>query len=377
MDHIENAPDTLEFHRAHPQTSFGTHVKRRKLALSQYVLTKKRIYLDQKYWIYCRDAALGRPQNPAHVELLSLLRRVVSGGGALCPVAHPVLEETFKQNDPETRMATAKVIDELSDGVAIEPLNTLTQMELQHFLHSTTRPSGALHAANELVWTWPSWVMGLLKPYSKAFDEATNLAIQKAFFDTTTCMPFSSLVESLDGAPLSDFPYDTEESQRARTDETRQHKHEFKTFEDVFLIEVAGGLDALKDQIEEATAHIVALRMGRRPTQAEIENSRGTRPNLSDVICSAFKFNKVGKALPSIRIMSGIQAAIRYRDQPYKKGDMHDHLHACIALPYCNFFLTEKNLGNLLTHPPLQYDELYQCRVLWRDDEIIAAMRTL
>ena len=98
---------------------------------------------------------------------------------------------------------------------------------------------------------------------------------------------------------------------------------------------------------------------------------------MQNLVGNLFKYGKVGASLPGIRILAGIHAALRYKRQPLKKGDMHDHMHARIALPYCDFFLTEKNLGNLLTRPPLEYDKLYGCRVLWQDEQILAALEEL
>jgi len=376
LEHIRGAPDTLPYHLAHPEVSFGTHVKACKLALAREVIPKTRIYLDQKYWIHCRDAKLDRAQT-VHVEIFRALRELVQRGETICPVAHAVLEETFKQHDRVTRAATAIVIEELSQNIAIEPFTELTRLELLRFIRSSTQGGDAVHAAEELAWTWPAWLFGVARPSNTPFDMATERAMAKAFFDAIIRMPFSAVVEAYGGARLESFAYDTEEMQRKRTEETRRHRHEFQTFKDVFLIEVAGGLDVLKEDLEGTMVHLYEATTGNTPTPEEVRASRATRPSLADLIYSAFKHGKVGAALPGIRIISGIHAAMRYRDQPHRKGDMHDHVHARIALPYCDMFLTEKNLGNLLTQPPLEYDKLYQCRVLWDDEKILEALKGL
>ena len=378
-EYLRGAPENLPYHLAHPEVSFETYVKERKLALGRQVLKKTRIYLDQNYWIYCRQAALGHARERAHGDILNALRHAVQCGKAICPVGHPVLEETLNQSNPNTRAATAKVIDELSGNVVIEPFPTLTQLELLHFIRSTTQGPGSVHAAHEMAWTWPLWVMGLAKPNNKALDHAANLAVQKSFFDATTNLPFSVLVQCTgsEHRPSVLFDFDGEESQRAKTEETRRHKHEFQTFEDVFLIEVAGILDAMKPELEQAIIDLYKNSTGRCPPIEEVPEAQALLPNLCGIIYSLFKFDKAGTALPGIRIMAGIHAAIRYRDQPHKKGDMHDHMNARIALPYCDMFLTEKNLGNLLTQSLLRYDDLYHCRILWRDDQIIEVLRQL
>ena len=355
----------------------ASHVEQCKLALAHDVLPKTRVYLDQKYWIYCRDAMLGRPSKPVHLKIYRVLRDAVQGGNAICPTSHPVLNETFKQGDRERRTATARVIDELCGNVAMEPFHVLMQLELLHFIRVTMQGSDCVHGAEEMAWTWPSWVVGLMRPDSVPLDQATSEAIARAFFDTTTHLPFSSLVESIgdDGPPT--LSYDTEESQRARTEETRRHRHEFRTFEDAFLIEVGGVLEAMADHLDEAMVYLYECSAGKSPTPGEVRAYRASRPDLAGIIYSAFKCNKVGRSLPGIGIPAGIHAAIRYRGQPHRKGDLDDHLHARTALPYCDLFLTERNLGNLLTQPLLQYDTLYQCRVLWEDEDILAILEQL
>jgi hypothetical protein len=145
----------------------------------------------------------------------------------------------------------------------------------------------------------------------------------------------------------------------------------------VFLIEVAGALDAHKQMLEDTLIYLYESVTGRRPTDAEIQLSATSRPTLTDLIQNLFRLRKADRWLPGIRIIAGIHAAIRYRDQPNRKGDIQDHFHARGALPYCTAFLTEKNLGNLLTRPPLEYDQLFDCRVLWQDDEILSFLRAL
>ena len=190
-------------------------------------------------------------------------------------------------------------------------------------------------------------------------------------------MPFSSLINAYSGIRPSTCDYDSKETQRAKTQETRRHRHEFKTFEEVFLTEVAGGLDENEQMLEDAIIHLFEAATGKRPTEQEVELSRTSHFNLSDLIYSLFASGKAGVNLPGIRILSGIHAAIRYRDQPYKKGDLWDRLHARVALPYCNAFLTEKNLANLLTQTPLMYAVLYGFRIIWQDEDVLSFLNTV
>lgn len=98
---------------------------------------------------------------------------------------------------------------------------------------------------------------------------------------------------------------------------------------------------------------------------------------LSNLIYHAFRLGKIRQQLPGLRIMAGIHAATRHKGQKFRRGDRHDHLHARVALPYCDLFLSEKSLGLLLTKKPLEYDELYGCRIAWEPEEAIAEIEHL
>lgn len=89
--------------------------------------------------------------------------------------------ELLKQDDSDTRTATASLIDELSLGVAFTTLSMRVGTEISYLLHSksTTYP---LHPLRNLVWTKLSYVLGLLHPTNPHWDDLTQLAIQKAFF---------------------------------------------------------------------------------------------------------------------------------------------------------------------------------------------------
>jgi hypothetical protein len=99
---------------------------------------------------------------------------------------------------------------------------------------------------------------------------------------------------------------------------------------------------------------------------------------LSKVIFNLFRLKRIGAELPSLTMYAGMHAAIRCDPaRKYKKGDFDDLNHATVALPYSDYFLTEKSLGHLITTKPLQYDRLYGCTVLSSAEELIEALKGL
>jgi hypothetical protein len=98
-------------------------------------------------------------------------------------------------------------------------------------------------------------------------------------------------------------------------------------------------------------------------------------------IYDAFLQGKISDELPGIGILAGFRAAKRVKqfNKPFNKGDVHDWDHARYALPYCDIFLTEKNMGTVLTVPDfkLEYDKLYNCKVLWDKDNVLAELQKM
>lgn len=369
-------PERDKRHFAETHISAEEHRRARCLALGSEVLEKTRIYLDQKYWIFCRDAVMGRPQQPIHVDIWNELRALVASNAVVCPVTHPIFVETMKQGDRAKRKCSAKVIDELSQGVAILPLQVLFRTELYHLFMSLEKGATAVYPLNRLVWTYAGWVLGEMVPHSSAFDKATNNAIQKCMFDVIADMPFSTLVEALSD---SDSPaiHDDETFYAKMNAETKEHQHEVTSFDVVFASEVAGILDSIRPEVNDLFRQHYSRTTGQRaPTGDSVEAQEAERLGVN-LIYHAYRLKKLTTEFPALHIRAGIHAAIRSRTQPHKKGDHWDHLHAHAALGYCNAFFTEKNLCNLLSSRPLEYAAAYNCRVLWKETDVLSYVRSL
>src|SRR5687768_135569 len=84
-ERLHSMSGLLPEHRQHPEVSLSQHRLNRIAELAGVVLQRKRIYLDTRYWLFLRDAELGRPQKRLHVELLDVLRTGVQSGQLLCP----------------------------------------------------------------------------------------------------------------------------------------------------------------------------------------------------------------------------------------------------------------------------------------------------
>ena len=360
-------------HLAESHISYAEYSKMKRHQLGTEVMLKKRIYLDQKYWIYCRDAKCGRPQHPIHTEIWHLLQTLVNSGQFVCPVSYPVYNETFKQADSQRRMQLAETIDILSLGVALQPFPSLIQIELFHLLSSLSGTK--LPSRNHMVWLPLGFVCGELVPHNTVFDAKTESAIQKAMYDTLAVCKFSMMVAAFQAAG-HDLSMDDSAFQKQQTLRAELHETEFNSFKEVFMIEIAGALDAMRAEIDDVLKQTFEQRAKQTMFVSREDSDSGIK-QLHNLLYKAYELEKLSTEFPSLHIGAGIHAAIRHQHRKYNKGDLDDHFHAKAALPYCNFFFTERILGTLLRSKPLEFDKQYACEVLWGDEEILNRLKRL
>ena len=96
------------------------------------------------------------------------------------------------------------------------------------------------------------------------------------------------------------------------------------------------------------------------------------------LIESALKAGKVQARFPQLHINASLHAALRWDNRrTYKRGDCEDFRHAGSALPYCDYFLTEKSLAHLLCNKPLELDLEYETNVFSDSESAIRALSQL
>ncbi len=380
MKSLADAPDTLSYHLAHPEENFDTYYKRKKLERAQDVIAKKKIYLDQKYWIYCRDVEMGRSKECIHQEIYEALKSLVSKGIAICPTSHLVLEETTKQLDLNTRRSTASVIDRLSGNISLEPIPYLDSLEWFCYFQNIYAKENciAIVAKNNFAWTWSSYMLDTRIPHSPWMGESTNTAFKKAFFDSLTHLPFSNVLDAL-GSDINASFLEAPDFVDDIIRKNLEFSNDAVDFSRVLRLEMMGAVKTYLEQgtIEEALRVECHHRTGRWPTNGEALETNKLLFDLAFRVSCQCAFGTEGRALPCVHIVGGIHAKVRNNDHKWKHGDAYDCLHARCALPYCDYFFTERALCNLLVQPPLRYDKAYDCKVMWKEEEILETLKDL
>ncbi|MGE3845115.1 MAG: hypothetical protein AB7I50_26430 [Vicinamibacterales bacterium] len=366
----------LPEHRQHPDVSLSQHRLNRIAELTGVVLQRRRIYLDTRYWLFLRDAELGRPRKQVHVDLLDILRAGVQSGQLLCPAGDSTFFELLKQSDADTRLATARLIDTLSLGVVVQNAADRLRMELVRFLANAIKKQVVQGPPVDRVWMKVGHVLGTADPIVDGVSKPEQLAISKAFFDVMWSLTLEEML--LDTPQPHNVADDESRASATRiTAACRAEDSTVNSFRALYLAEIRGFFDAHDQELCAALAEIhSATRPNQRP--AGPEDFRSDSRLLVNAFTNLFRLGKLGTAVPTAQIVAGLHAAVRWqRQRAFRVEDFYDFYHATAALPYCDVFLTERFLGTLLTRPPLEFSDTFGTTVLWEEAEAVNLLRTL
>jgi hypothetical protein len=349
-------------------SDIGKYVRVRRQKLAGRMATLTRIYLDTNFWLFVRDAYAGRPRNDTHRLLYEKLLQLVRSGRAICPATDTVLHEVFHQNDSHTRLMTARIIDELSAGIALDQTEQRVRIEILHFLRSCRQSADTLAKLSDWVWTPACWTLGEMHPYLAHVSSEVQTRLQVGFSEEMAKRGIADIVESL--APASEpLPRAFLDNLSRKLNEGKmRHADEIHNLKQAFMMELEGVLDVYRDDIADALTHI---------SNSEVVATAQVETEI-EVVKELFRTGKLGTSLPFFNTQVGLHAVFRWnRGQKFKSNDWLDYYHAGAALPYFDIFLTEKALASTVTSPALGYDSLYGTRVCSDPAEALDILETV
>ncbi len=362
----------FQYHLAHPEVSLEQHRRAKVLETGERVLRRRAVYLDTNYWIMLRDAYMGRSNDQTFQRLLETLRSAVRNEKAICPFAFDIFSEVMKQS-ADCRTATANLIDELSEGVTLQPANERIATEILHCFLRTQRGVETLEPLSKLVWTSSSYVVGFIFPSLPGLPPETELALQKSYTDSLWNLGFSHAA-----ACLGDLPGDINNGNDVMAEKLNYlnaaHSGDFRSFKQLHIVEFSGFLDFYLPNIIGVFQSLYENKHGVQPAADQIAAFDRSGRQWASLLQESFRKNKLGEHLPTIVIKSGLAAAVRWnRIRKYKANDFYDFGHAAAALPYFDFFATERSLHHLVT-TELNYDEKYGAVVYHDPSQFLAAI---
>jgi hypothetical protein len=363
---------TLNWHRAHPDIPLDIWSRVLRQRASATALARKRIYLDQKYWNYCRDVIVGRPTKREHTQIWEMLCDLSDGGKIVCPIGQPVFRETLKL-ERGSRMVVARAIDRLCHGVAIQAPRELAVIEISHWtwkhlLHDDTLPS-----ASHFAFTPAAFVFGD-PPIDLPFPGSDALAMKKAILDFNASFSLEDLMQLADWPRLDD---DDSAFQAQQTLDAKLHQSDFSSYKEVYALELRGIADLFEADLQEFVHDLWNRGMRVNVCGLPCSPEDMTREVVA-IIVAGMLLGRVTTEIPTLHIRAAIHAAIRWRrQQKYVKGDRLDFQHATVALGYCDAFLTDRRLENILRLKPPDLARQYHCEVISDDARVLDYLHRL
>ena len=358
-----------------PTAKVDAYVRDKQLALGRAIAPRAKIYLDLNFWIAARDAAQGIRTDPPARKLLHLLRRGVGQGRLICPVGDTSFMELIKQPlSEDRRLGTARIVDDLSLGVSILPSRPRTGTEIYRLLHQALGQADTLTPMQNMVWTKVCHILGPSYPFDDAIDAETMVVLQKRTIDTLWKAPLIDMILRAgdDSGEHEDFGPLTEDANRQRD----LYADEITSYQVAYDAELRGAIDAFGD----LTADIL-LEIGARAGLGE-PSEKGDRALIRNgarnALYQAFKAPGAASTVRTLHVETALHASLRFdKKRRMKPNDWHDFRHAAAALAYCDVFLTDGPLHDLVKRPQLGLLQVNGCQVASTLDDAIAILRAL
>jgi len=350
---------TINQHLQEPEIPPSKYIRFHHLKLGEKISNRKKIYLDTKYWLLFRDVISGNRDEKSLVTLFEHIRKAVKSGRAICPVSQDSFTEIFVQKDPTTLELTVRLLDELSLSVCHVDHFTRINTEIHHFFLQHLKGKEAVYELDRLLWTKCGYVLGYQAPRNNSFSREESDAMEKAFFDKMWTVTFADIFERLGCCP--NWKVKSESVDDLNLGKFT-HSGEIKTFKQLFLIEMAGALDTMKETLSRIFFQMY-LNENENNVESIVNPDLEAGEIVANFLYNAFRLNKIDNELPTLTTQVTLHAAFRWnKGRKYKSNDLADIHHAVMALPYCDMFLTERSLCHLIHEKHLGLTKRFKCQ---------------
>ncbi|WPV01958.1 hypothetical protein SNE26_09245 [Mucilaginibacter sp. cycad4] len=319
------------------------------------------------YWILLRDQ--GALDYSKGRELLDKAIDLVRSKKCIFIVSEMTYYEIIKQSDAVTRTNTLKIIEQLSEGISLVGMETRIVNELIFWLNNKlNKPTQPIEQS---IWAKFQLIIKYNELLTLQFT-VNNATHQNAMFDYWSNF---SIPDAVNNEFLLQHPFHYKDNIVELNLNKELYKDQNKTPVQMFLSELAGHLDACNPLLEKALLQDFFNKTGRYP--AEKERNPELIHEFRAAIFSNFIANQIGAYLPFFNIYSTLFGKFRWnKNRKYKDGnDTLDVMHACGALPYCDYFFTENELGTLINQE--RFNQLYNCQVASKLADVFNILSTI
>lgn len=334
----------------------ATYFKGINLETARLIAGRKIIYLDLNYWIKLRNER--KEHHDSNRRLYNIIKRLSDSKRCVFPISEITLYEILKQQDLSTREDTIRLVDELSEGVCM--IDMKERMTLETRVWYLKYIGKDVYSMQELVWT--RFIYGLFSnvlfslPEFMRTETFLNLLSEKSLWDFIENRELFFTYKD----DIEKFNYAFE-----------LHADENKTFQEMYLSELAGFIDVNSSRINDAISEEFYKRFGVYQTDEQIKFD-----GLPFFVFQCFMDGTITSELPIFDIPSKLYAWCRWIGKKFKDGnDTFDFYHASFALPYCDLFFTERRLCSGIKESKL--DMRYNCKVIHKYDDVVNELISL
>lgn len=344
------------------EITYKEHITRHILQLSNELRNKILVYLDLNFWILLRDCYNGKTKTDRELVFFNKLKSLVESGRLLCPINHSIFIELLKQSDLESRMNTARVVDLFSNATTMIFEIDRENYELQYYVRKKLLNDEYISPVFSKVWTKMPYVMGQYIPENDLIDKSTLEKIQIEFFNYLWDLKLESMIGVINNGG-STPPSSFEKTADKINYEISLYNNLHKSINSLFKTELRGGLSVYQEQFNR---FLTWFNTTYPDLNSKLKKEMGidSAEKLSKRIESDILKNQIELYLPNIYINTCLYTTVRWDSKRnFKPNDFFDFQHSRAALPYYNYFFTERPLKHLLKTRPYELHKKYSCIV--------------
>jgi len=347
---------------------FEKYRLRRYGELLNLISSRKKVYLDTKFWIWLRQPESSPEPNKSY-RLLVLLWKGVKSGKVFCPVSYPAFTELAKIYPKGKRLNQAKLMDTLSLGIGLRNPFDISESEyLQTIVKHQKQISFPL-------WINPVWgpvghIIGELYPTMPRLPHQFMEEGKKFMLEAGWIMSMQELA-MLD-EHSENKPKTAEKINKVR----RDYPRDGKSFKKLFEEELHGILDTNTTHIENAIFSLASV--AGIPANELSSLDQRHRNAFINLFREASVKKRDPEIIPSQRVRAALHAAIRMDDgRPFRENDLEDISHSSVAAAYCDLFFTERSFSELLNRSAVREFISTSCHVTHNIDEAISLVEDI
>ncbi len=338
------------------------YIKILKIQLGSEMSKRKLIYLDLNFWINLRKCMANEKVEDDFYKFYNLLLPLVEQKKVLCPINHSVFSELLKQNDLDSRIKTAKVIDLFSNSVTLIFAFEREELEFQYYIRQRLLNESFLTPIEQYVWVKIPYIMGVAIPHNDNIDAETQKKIQIEYFKYSWTITLEEMMKNYLRDSVLPF-LDTSQRASKLNEGKFAHSDEMKSLSNLFKMELKGALSVIIEVVSDYFKILSKNKpeiLSSLKNKLDINNPKDFCNKIEDDILK----ENIGKYLPDIFINTCIHTLMRWdKKRQFKANDLYDFEHARAALPYFQYFFTERPLKHMLSMKPYELAKRYDCIV--------------